>query len=235
MALKFKLDSIDDLDEGTQGLYKEAEGGGFVLNVEGAVSRERHNEFVNNNKRLFKENEELAEFKTKAQELQEQLDQVGQAGKQKETDLTTRVSTLEQLVEKERQEKAAAQEALNNSKKNAQIGKALKGAGVRDAAIDDATALASGEWTFAEDGTLVRQVGGQTVLSEDTGTPQGLDEWAKGLSKTKSYLFEVSQGDGVTPVPVVGGKKVYDVTKLQGSELAAASDEVATGKARWAQ
>lgn len=235
MALKFKLDSIDDLDEGVQGLYKEADDGGFVLDVEGAVSRDRHNEFVNNNKRLFKENEELAGFKTKAQELQEQLDQAGQAGKQKETDLNTRVSTLEQLVEKERQEKAAAQDALNTTKKNAQISKALKGAGVRDAAIDDATALASQEWGFADDGTLVRQLGGQTVLSEDTGAPQGLDEWAKGLHKTKSYLFETSQGDGAQPVPVVGGKKVYDITRLGGAELAAASDEVAAGKAKWAE
>lgn len=235
MALKFKLDTIDDLDDAVKSLYREADGGGFELDVEGAVGRDRHNEFVNNNKRLFEENKQLLDYKTRAEELEQKLAQAEQGGKRKEDDLTTRLGKLEELIAQERQEKAAAQQALNTTRKNGLISKALKAAGVKDAALDDATALASPEWGFDDQGALIRTVDGRTVLSDETGQPQGLDEYAKGLSKTKTYLFEVSQGDGAQPVPVVGGKKQYDPSRLSGMDLARAQEEVSAGKAAWVQ
>jgi microcompartment protein CcmL/EutN len=40
--LKYQLDTLDGVDEAQAGLYKETEGGGFVLQVEGAVSAADH-------------------------------------------------------------------------------------------------------------------------------------------------------------------------------------------------
>lgn len=42
--LKYQVESLDGIDEAAQGFYKEADGGGYVLQVEGAVSQSRFNE-----------------------------------------------------------------------------------------------------------------------------------------------------------------------------------------------
>ena len=41
MAIKYSLDNLEGVDEAVKPLYKEAESGGFVLDVEGAVSADR--------------------------------------------------------------------------------------------------------------------------------------------------------------------------------------------------
>lgn len=234
MALKYKLQSIDDLDDAVKPLYKESDGGGFELDVEGAVSRDKHNEFVNNNKALFEENRQLQDFKTKAAELEQKLKDAGKQGQEKETTLAARMEAIEKQLETEKQEKTVAQNELRQAKKRTEISKALKAAGVRDEALEDATTLSSQEWDYDDQGGLVRKVGGQPVLSEQNpGQNQGLDEYATGLAKTKPYYFAPSVGDGSKTVPVVGGKKQYDISKLNGAELGRASAEVEAGKAEW--
>lgn len=44
MTLKFTLDTLEGVDEALHGLYSEADGGGFVLSVDGAVSKAKFDE-----------------------------------------------------------------------------------------------------------------------------------------------------------------------------------------------
>lgn len=44
MTLKYKVDSLDGVDEAIKPLYSEAESGGFVLKVEGVVPQSKYNE-----------------------------------------------------------------------------------------------------------------------------------------------------------------------------------------------
>ena len=77
MALKYELDSIDDLDEATQALYEKGEDGKFRLSVEGIPEpqgngnddlAERLRKLEANNADLLKEKREAAEQARKAKE-----------------------------------------------------------------------------------------------------------------------------------------------------------------------
>ncbi len=55
MSLKFIVDSVDGLSEDVAALYSKNEDGKFYLEVEGAVSKTKLDEFRENNVRVLKE------------------------------------------------------------------------------------------------------------------------------------------------------------------------------------
>lgn len=76
MALKFELDTLDGLDASIAGLYTESEGK-FYLDVDGAVSKAKLNEFRETNVKLLKERDEILNNrvdKSELSKLQEQFE-----------------------------------------------------------------------------------------------------------------------------------------------------------------
>ena len=62
MSLQFNVSDIDSVPEEHRALYSEVESGGFQLQVEGATSKEKLNEFRQNNVKLMKDLEGFKKF-----------------------------------------------------------------------------------------------------------------------------------------------------------------------------
>ena len=58
MVLKFVLDSLEDLEDNVKALYSKHTDGKFYLDVEGAVSKSKVDEFRDNNVSLKQQIEE---------------------------------------------------------------------------------------------------------------------------------------------------------------------------------
>jgi len=73
MTLKFELDSLDGVDESIAPLYEADASGKYFLKVEGAVHKQKLEEFRNNNIKLLKERDELKVLADKAAEIEQSL------------------------------------------------------------------------------------------------------------------------------------------------------------------
>lgn len=206
MALKAKVASLDDVPASVREFYTEGEGG-FVLAVEGAVPRDKLDEFRNNNVTLRREMEQLrAQFDgidpERARELIARAEKdrdrrLIDAGKVDEL-LAERTAAMKAGFEKEQQaladRLAAADKRLGELVIDGAIRDAAAKAGVRASAIEDV--LLRGQRLFKlVDGKAVPMDGDKVVYGKG-GDPLDVAEWVSGLTDQAPHLFEQSRGGG---------------------------------------
>ena len=116
MALKYQVDSLDEVDSAARGFYVEAESGGFVLDAEGVAPAAKVEEFVRKLRtaektakqtdaelKMYKElglsAAEIREIQTKATTLEEQL-RATSGGKREEIEAQIRKQVLGETGDK---------------------------------------------------------------------------------------------------------------------------------------
>ena len=204
MALKYLVEKLEDVAEEHRALYIPSNGK-FVLQVEGAVGKDKLEEFRNNNIQLqqqidkFKnidpaKHKELLELQRRLQE--DELIEKGEVEKL----VNLRVTTLKEQLEGQLNE---ANTKLTSA--NAQLGVLLVDNVVKDAAIqsgvhpmavDDVLLRARGVYSVVDGKPVAKDREGKTVYGSDGTTPMAPAEWVKGLQKTAPHLFQGFNGGG---------------------------------------
>lgn len=155
--LKYKTDSLEGIDEAHHGLYSEAESGGYVLKVEGAVGTDKFNEV---NQRAI-ENADEARRRRKAvekwQELGESPDAVREAMNAKgnpDVDHEAVVAQIKADYEAKLNVATGEISAMRSGQAQSQFKAELAKAGFHPEVIDDIAAGSAGRLSFDDEGSL---------------------------------------------------------------------------------
>lgn len=204
--LKFRVTSLDEVPENARSLYAEHDGA-FVLQVDGAVAKERLDEFRTNNVAMKKQLDDLAakykdvdpakyqEYSEAARKLREK--ELVEAGKVDEL-VAERTAAMRSEQDKQIKAIAGERDSMKKQLESLVIDGALKDAaikaGVAATAVDDV--LLRGRTTFRlVDGKAVAMDGDKQLFGKDS-EPLGVAEWVSGLSEKAPHLFPASTGGG---------------------------------------
>lgn len=221
MALKFVVDSVDGMDATTAALYVKNADGKFYLDVDGAVSKTKLDEFRENNVRLLKDLEKFkdidpvkhAELLRQQQALQEKkLIEAGEVDKvveqrvgQMKTEYETRIGALtqENTLSKRQLESLLIDSAVRDA--------AIK-SGVQPSAVEDVLLRAKTTFQIKDGQSVPMDSNGGVIYGKDGTTPMSVSDWTTGLKKTAPHLFLGSQGGGAQGSG--GGGAGMDMSKM---------------------
>ncbi|MAK37401.1 MAG: hypothetical protein CMC15_14695 [Flavobacteriaceae bacterium] len=238
MTLKsiIDADSFEKLTEETKAFYVKKEDG-YVLETD---TTEKLNEFRDNNRALFRENEE---FKKKTTELESKLEQLEKTVTEKnEKELLSEGKIDELLTQRTEAMRQSYEEKLENLSKNYETAEktldihivenqireeAIKANAKNDRAVNHI--IRAIRPNLKRDGTNAVRVDtdGNVVMSDDGSTPQGIAEIVEELKVSDGFLFAESTGSGAT-----GGQDqaVSAKKKIRRSEIGKYISEVSKGE-----
>jgi hypothetical protein len=209
MPLKFKIESLEGLDEGIAAHYEKHTDGAFYLQVEGAVAKAKVDEFRDNNIKLSKElekfknidlneienlNNQIEELKNKRTASQAQIDKMVKDGV--ESQVTEMKNSYEEQIKTLTDNSNVMSRKLESLLIDNKVREAATENGVLSSAIDDVLLRAKSIFKL-EDGIAVPYDNEGHVRYGKNGTdPMSVSEWVTGLSKNAPHLFEGSQDGG---------------------------------------
>ncbi|MEK9749192.1 MAG: hypothetical protein VW333_10760 [Pseudomonadales bacterium] len=229
-------DAFDNLPEDIKEHYAQ-DGDNYVLQTD---SNDKIDEFRNNNRTLYRENEELkkrqAEFEKQLAESQKEVQQRTEKellneGKIDEL-LDKRTEAMRQSYEEKinqlAQQYQAAEQTLDIHIVENQIrDAAIKAHARNDRAVDHIIRAIKPQ--LKRDGTSAVRVDGQgnAVMGSDGKTPQGIPDLVEELRASDSFLFAESTGSGAN-----GGQNATQNGKkrIRRSEIGKYITEVAKGE-----
>lgn len=205
MKLKFKLDNLDGLDDALKGFYSQGQDGKYYLDVDGAVAKERLDEFRQTNVELMKKYDSVKDLdveKYKAWEEEHRKKAEGElinAGKVDElieqrvqamrTDYEAKIKTYEDRISQDSRRLEVL--LIDNEVRAAAVQ-----SGVSPAAVDDVLLRAKTVYQVKDGVPLAVDSKGQTLYGKDGQTPLAISDWVKGLKDSASHLFMQSNGSG---------------------------------------
>lgn len=204
MAMKMRIAKLEDVAEGVRSLYK-ADGEGFVLDVEGAVPKERLDEFRNNNIQLQQQLDKLKDVDPvkyrELIEIQRQIDEgkLLKEGKVEEV-VQGRVALMRTSLEGERDTFKSRAERAESQLSTLLIDSAVKNEalklGVAPTALDDVVLRARATYRMVDGVPTPHNEKGEVVYGKDGRSPMPMSDWVEGLKKNAPHLFQGSQGGG---------------------------------------
>lgn len=223
MGLKLFVENLDDVSENHKSLYEQTDDGKYRLDVDGAVPREKLDEFRQNNIELLKKlegfkNVDVQKY-TKLLEIEKRINDkdLVDAGKIDEA-VQSRIQSMKtehEGVVKDLSEK------LNIS--NRQLESLLIDSAVRvkalelgalPAAMDDVLLRAKSAFKLV-DGVAIPHVDGKPVYGKDGVNPMSVEEWINGLSKSASHLFGKTSGGGAQGSGNAGANNSRNMSSIQ--------------------
>jgi hypothetical protein len=200
MPLKFKYPSKDQVPVEHATLYVERDGA-VVLDVEGAVAREKLDEFRANNIALANQ---LKAFEgidaTKARELLRKEGELQEGELIKTGDVekivSTKLAAFQGELQKERNRAAQLQAKLEETLLTRTVTEIGSKRGLRATAIPDLQMRAKRVFKIVGDQPVAFEEDGQTQKVGADGSPMTLDAWVEQLAVTAPHLFEQNAGGG---------------------------------------
>lgn len=203
--LKFKIAKLEDVEEKYRGLYEAGADGAYYLTVEGAVSKEKLDEFRNTNIDLMKK---LEPFKNvDPAKLQEMIENERKIAEKKLIDagdidglVAQRVATMKQEYESKIKELEASYTQANRQLEvlvidNAVREQAIK-LGVAPTAVDDVLLRAKTVFSVEEGKPVAKDRDGNMIYGKDGQSSLGIGDWIGSLKDSAPHLFGPSQGSG---------------------------------------
>lgn len=235
MALKFKLDKLDGLDQAITPLYvQNDEDKMFYLDVEGVVTKEKLEEFRTNNITLKQENETLKGlYKDVDAKKYKELLALEASGNLKGKTKDEIDAIIQERVGTMRTEYDAAiseKDKLINTQ-GAQLNLLLVDNVVRDAAskvgvtgpaVDDILLRSKSVFKLVDGKPVPHDDRGNIVYGNDGTTPLSVTGWVTGLKKTAAHLFPQSAGSGAPGGRGAGGTSRENMTPLEKIQAALA-------------
>lgn len=204
MGLKLFVDNIEDVSESHRSLYEKMDDGKFRLDVDGAVPREKLDEFRQNNIDLLKK---LDSFKgVDVQKYNSLLDiekrikdkDLVEAGKVDEA-VQSRIQSMKTEHDGIVKGLTEKLDASNRQLEGLLIDSAVRvkalELGALPAAMDDILLRAKASIKLV-DGAAVPHSDGKPIYGKDGVNPMSVDEWLVGLSKSATHLFGQNSGGG---------------------------------------
>lgn len=206
MSLKYKISKLEDVAEAFRSLYTQGEDGAYYLAVDGAVSREKLDEFRNTNVALMKQ---LEDFKgvdpAKYRELIDQHRRISEKklieeGKVEEL-ITQRVQAMKTDFERQLSDKDKALQVSTRQLETLLIDNSVRDAaskvGVASTAIEDVLLRAKTVFQI-QNGKPVAMKDGQIIYGTDGVNSIGISDWVTGLKEQAPHLFMASTGSGTS-------------------------------------
>lgn len=238
MALKTIVDAegFEQLPDALKEFYSQ-DGDNFVLSTD---SNDKINEFRNNNRNLYNENEEL---KKKQTDIENQLKQFQEKNKvQQEKELLSEGKVDELLDQRTEAMRQSYEEKINELARNHQNAENALDIHIVENQIRDAAIKANAKNDRAVDHIIravrphVKRDGanairvdkdGNSVMTSDGKTPQGILDVVEELKSSDSFLFAESTGSGAS-----GGQTDANTAKkkIRRSEIGKYISEVSKGE-----
>lgn len=208
MKLKFRIAKLEEVEEGLRHLYVQTEGGDYVLQVDGAVGKEKLDEFRNNNIQL---QQTLDKYKDLTPEKVAELQELDKKRREKElldkgeidAVIQGRVAEMKQNYENTINNLTNNFQTANKQLEVLMIDNAVRDmaikSGVRETAVDDVLLRAKTTFAIREGKVLaIQQKDGkeEIMYSSDGTNPLSIAEWGKNLKQNAPHLFKDSQGGG---------------------------------------
>lgn len=216
------METLEGLAPEVAALYSEVDGK-FFLEVEGAVSKTKLDEFRNTNVELMRKLDTLkdvdpAEYKKLKAEF-EKLKKAEEGKPDVDSIVAERVRTMREELDTQLSELTNTNTTLKTQLGSLLIDSAVKDAAVKHGALgvamDDLLLRARNSFQI-EDGVAVMKDGkGHTMYDKDGSTPMSVDSWIKGLKKTAVHLFVMPTGGGGQGGRGPGGMDVSKMTPAQ--------------------
>lgn len=205
MVMKSKIAKLEDVSEGFREHYKADPAGGFVLDAEGLVPKERVDEFRTNNIQLQQALDKLKDVDPVKYAELIQLDVQVKEGKLiKEGKLEEVVNLRVGAMKKDYETKEVGL-TTRATKAESQLAKlmiddgiksvALK-AGIQPTAVEDVVLRARGVYHVVDGAPVPKAADGNVIYAKDGKTPMPMDDWITGLKESAPHLFLGSQGSG---------------------------------------
>ena len=203
--LKFRIAKLEDVSEAHRDLYSKQEDGSYVLMVEGAVGKDRLDEFRNSNIELTKRLDALKDVDpAKYQELLD-LDRKAKEGELiKKGDVeglvNLRVSTMKadyegKLGDLTKNYETATRQLEVLTIDNVVRENAIK-LGVAPTAVDDVLLRAKTTFRVESGKPTAKDSSGNVIYGKDGQNPLSVGEWLGGLKTDAPHLFQQSSGSG---------------------------------------
>lgn len=203
--LKFKVAKLEDVEEQFRSLYTAGADGMYYLSVEGAVSKEKLDEFRNTNIDLMKK---LEPFKNvDPAKLQEMLENERKIAEKKLIDagdieglVAQRVATMKREYENKIKELETSYAQANRQLEvlvidNAVREQAIK-LGVAPTAVDDVLLRAKTVFSVEDGKPVAKDRDGNVIYGKDGQNSLGIGDWISSLKDVAPHLFGPSQGSG---------------------------------------
>ena len=223
MKLKFKLDTLEGLDAAIAALYEQGADGAYYLLVDGAVGKDKLDEFRNNNVKLLKDLEKFKDVDpAKYQELlalakkqeEKKLIDAGEIDKVVEQRVGEMKSTYEGQLKTLTEQNSVAQRQLESLLIDNAVRDAAVKSGVQPTAVDDVLLRAKATFKIKDGNAVPVDTQGNVVYGKDGTTPMSVVDWTTGLKKQAPHLFQGSQGGGAQG----SGKGNVDTSKLSSAQ-----------------
>ena len=223
MKLKFKLDTLEGLDAAIAALYEQAADGAYYLSVDGAVGKDKLDEFRNNNVKLLKDLEKFKDVDpAKYQELlalakkqeEKKLIDAGEIDKVVEQRVGEMKSTYETQIKTLTEQNSVAQRQLESLLIDNAVRDAAVKSGVQPTAVDDVLLRAKATFKIKDGNAVPVDAQGNVVYGKDGTSPMSVVDWTTSLKKQAPHLFQGSQGGGAQG----SGKGNVDTSKLTSAQ-----------------
>lgn len=204
MSLKFQIEKLEDVAENLRSLYTPHEGK-FFLDVDGAVSREKLDEFRTNNITLKQQLDALKDLDPTEYKRLKALEtslKKGQTVDAAEVDriVGERVKELTQEYEGKLTEAQTNLQSTNSRLESVMVDSVVKDVAAKTGALPQALddVLMRAKIVFkVKDGALIAQnANGQPLYDKDGTSPLSVDSWVKNLKASAPHLFIQPKGSG---------------------------------------
>lgn len=203
MALKHRIEKLEEVGEAFRGLYEQAQDGKFYLQVEGMSPNTKLDEFRENNIRLTNE---LNLTKEKFKDIDpvryaEMVATVGKTPEQIENAVKARTAALTAEYQGKEAELTGKLASLSGQLNTVLIDGTLKSeaakAGVLVTALDDVVLRGRMVYSLNDKNEMVaKDAKGQVLYDTDGTSNLNVGNWLKGLKKNAPHLFEGMRGSG---------------------------------------
>lgn len=226
MPLKLVIDTVEGLDQSIAALYEKQDDGKFRLDVEGAVPREKLDEFRNTNIDLLKKLDgfkgvDPAKYQTllglEKKLTDKELIDAGKVDEVVQTRIQSMKAEHEGVVGTLNEQLSTANRQLESLLIDSAVRVKALESGVLPTAVDDVMLRAKTVFKIVN-GQAVPHQDGKPVYGKDGVNAMSVDEWIGQLAKNAPHLFGSTQGGGAsgsrTNSRNAGGGKLSSIQKI---------------------
>ena len=228
---KFKIAKLEDVAEEFRKFYTQGADGAFYLNVDGAVAKEKLDEFRDRNIQLMKDMEKFkdvdpekyAQLKSEHDKLTE--GELIKAGKVEEL-IASRVTAMKTAHEAAMAELKGRYDIGQRQLETLLIDNEVRAhatkAGVAATAVDDVLLRAKTMFKVEDGKPVAKDADGKVIYGKDGTNSIAIGDWLSGLKEQAPHLFAPSQGSN-------SGNMRNGVGGLHGNQKLSSVNKIADG------
>ena len=221
---KFKIAKLEDVKEEHRQFYRQGDDGAFYLIVEGAVAKEKLDEFRDKNVDLLKQMDKFKDVDpVKYKELAEEHRKLEEGELIKKGDVEGLVASRTRAMKEEYDKKYGdLEKSFNTANRqletliidNSVRAEATK-LGIAPTAVDDVLLRAKTIYKVEEGKAVAKDAEGKVIYGKDGQNSLAITDWIGSLKESAPHLFQTSQGSGSQHQGFRGGVDTKDMSPSQ--------------------